>query len=213
VSLEHVIREPAGDPAGALVLSHGRGTDQHDLAPLLDVFDPEQRLLGICPGGPITDQPPGGRHWYAVKEIGYPDEETFALGFGALSGFLDDTLAERGIAWEDTIAGGFSQGGVMSHALGLGSGRPRPAGILAMSGFIPTVPGTWEADLGSRKDLPVMITHGELDPVISVDFGRDARDRLTEAGLDVTYLESRMPHTIDPRAIPEIAGWIAARFT
>jgi phospholipase/carboxylesterase len=211
--LEHVLREPAGDPAGALILNHGRATDQHDLAPFLDFLDPEKKLLGICPGGPFTNQPPGGRHWYAVKEIGYPDEETFAEGYGALSGFLDDLLAEREIEWQKTVVGGFSQGAVMSYSLGLGTGRPKPAGILAMSGFIPTVPGVWEADLASRKDLPVMIAHGELDPVISVDFGRTARDLLTEAGLDVTYRESRMPHTIDPRVVPEIQKWVAGRFS
>ncbi|MDX6616860.1 MAG: phospholipase/carboxylesterase, partial [Solirubrobacterales bacterium] len=66
-------------------------------------------------------------------------------------------------------------------------------------------------DLESRKNLPVMITHGELDPVISVEFGWKARDLLIEAGLDVTYLESRMAHTIDPRVIPELTEWIKER--
>jgi phospholipase/carboxylesterase len=204
------VREPAGDPNGALILLHGRATDEHDLYPFLDFLDPDRRLLGLTPGGPFTDQPPGGRHWYAVKEIGYPEPETFAQGYGALTGFLDAKLAEHGIDWPRTVLGGFSQGAVMSYALGLGSGRPKPAGILAMSGFIPTVDG-WEPDLESRKELPVMITHGELDPVISVEFGRKARDILTAGGLDVVYNESRMPHTIDPRVIPELVEWVGER--
>ena len=206
--LVHRIREPAGEPEGALLLMHGRATDENDLFPILDFLDPEKRLLGITPGGPLTDQPPGGRHWYAVKEIGYPEPRTFAEGYAALTGFLDATLEERGIDWSQTVAGGFSQGAVMSYAVGLGEGRPRPAGILAMSGFIPTVEG-WEPDLASRKGLPVLIAHGELDPVISVEFGRKARELLTEAGLDVSYHESRMAHSIDPRVVPEIADWVA----
>jgi phospholipase/carboxylesterase len=204
------VREPATDPAGALILLHGRATDEHDLYPFLDVLDPEQRLLGLTPGGPFSDQPPGGRHWYAVKEIGYPEPQTFAQGYEALTSFLDGKLAEHGIDWSQTVIGGFSQGAVMSYALGLGKDRPKPAGILAMSGFIPTVEG-WEPDLESRRNLPVMITHGELDPVISVEFGRRARDLLIEAGLDVTYLESRMAHTIDPRVIPELTDWVKDR--
>ncbi len=52
-------REPAGEPEGALVLLHGRGADEHDLYPLLDVLDPERRLLGVTPGGPLH-LPPGG---------------------------------------------------------------------------------------------------------------------------------------------------------
>ena len=49
----------AGEPEGALVLLHGRGADEHDLFPLLDLLDPERRLLGITPGGPLA-LPPGG---------------------------------------------------------------------------------------------------------------------------------------------------------
>ena len=60
MSLEHLIREPAGEPEGALVLSHGRGTSEHDLFPLIDELDPERRLLGIAPGAPLTGIPPGG---------------------------------------------------------------------------------------------------------------------------------------------------------
>ena len=54
-------REPAGEPEGALVLLHGRGADEHDLYPRLDVLDPEHRLQGVTPGGPLN-LPPGGRH-------------------------------------------------------------------------------------------------------------------------------------------------------
>ena len=54
------VREPSGEPEGALILLHGRATDQHDLHAFLDFLDPEKRLFGITPGAPITDEPPGG---------------------------------------------------------------------------------------------------------------------------------------------------------
>ena len=107
---------------------------------------------------------------------------------------------------ERTVLGGFSQGAVMAHALGLGTGRPRPAGILALSGFIPVVDG-FEPDL-SRPLPPVAIGHGTLDPVISVEFGRRARAILEEAGADVLYRESPIPHTIDPRFLTDLQGWV-----
>jgi hypothetical protein len=44
--------------------------------------------------------------------------------------------------------------------------------------------------------------------VISVEFGRDSRDRLVDAGADVTYRESPMPHTIDPAFLRELPGWV-----
>ena len=114
MTLEHLIREPAGEPEGALVLSHGRGTSEQDLFPLIDEFDPERRLLGIAPGAPLTGIPPGGKHWYIVERVGYPDAETFARSYEALTSFLDETLADRGIAWDRTVLGGFSMGSVMS---------------------------------------------------------------------------------------------------
>src|SRR5262249_54833248 len=75
------------EPDGALVLFHGRGADEHDLLPLLDALDPERRLDGFCPRGPLS-LPPGGAHWYAVPRVGYPDPATFAEGFAAAAGFL-----------------------------------------------------------------------------------------------------------------------------
>src|SRR5207244_8616291 len=136
VSLDHLLREPAGTPAGALVLNHGRGTDERDLYGLLDELDPDRRLLGVTPGAPLDAAdvaprsampvPPGGRHWYAVQRVGFPDPETFASAYEALTGFLDELLRSREIGWDRTVVGGFSMGAVMSYAIGLGPARPLP---------------------------------------------------------------------------------------
>jgi phospholipase/carboxylesterase len=197
----HRSRPAAGEPAGALVLMHGRGADEVDLAPLLDLLDPQRRLLGLAPRGPLS-LPPGGAHWYAVREVGFPDPDTFLPTFAEASDWLDSALDETGIPPEQTVLGGFSQGTVMSYALGLAPSRPRPAGILAMSGFIPTVEG-FELDLESRAGLPVSISHGTYDPVIGVEFGRDARDRLDAAGLEVAYREDPVAHQITPAALAQ----------
>jgi phospholipase/carboxylesterase len=194
-------REPSSTPAGALVLTHGRGADGDDLDPLLDLLDPDRRLLGIFPRGPLF-LPPGGRHWYVVRQVGFPDPGTFLPTFEELAGHLDAILAEREIPWEQTAVGGFSQGAVMSYALALGAGRPRPTAVLAFSGFIPSVEG-FDLALADRAGLPVAISHGSLDPVISVNFGRDARDRLTAAGLAVRYREDPVGHTISPSALAQ----------
>jgi predicted esterase len=63
-SLDYLERPATADPEGTLVLLHGRGTDERDLFPLLDEIDPERRLLGLSPAGPLTGVPPGGKHWY-----------------------------------------------------------------------------------------------------------------------------------------------------
>jgi len=202
VTLAALQRPAEGDPAGLLVLLHGRGADEQDLFPLLDVFDPERRLLGVTPRGPLA-LPPGGAHWYAVQQIGFPDPDTFLPTYELASSWLAGLQAETGIPPGRTVIGGFSQGAVMTYALSLGAGRPRPAALIALSGFMPTVEG-WELDL-TPPFPPVAIGHGTYDPVISVDWGRQARDRLEQAGAGVLYRESPMAHTIDPAFAHEVA--------
>jgi phospholipase/carboxylesterase len=205
-AVTHLRRDAAGPPAGALVLFHGRGTSEHDLVPLLDMLDPARKLVGITPRGPLS-LPPGGAHWYAVARVGFPDHDTFHETFRAVGTWLEQVLAAEGVSIEDTIIGGFSQGAVMSYALGLGAGRPTPAGIVALSGFVPTVEG-FDLDLAGRASLPVAIGHGEYDPIIGVEWGRDARERLEPAGAEVTYRESPMPHSIDPSYLDELREWV-----
>ena len=206
MSLAERIRPADGGPEGALILFHGRGADEHDLFPLLDLLDPERRLLGATARGPLS-LPPGGAHWYIVRRVGFPDQDTFRSTYGQTGTWLDDLLARYDVPTDRAVLGGFSQGGVMSYALGLGPGRPRPAGIMALSSFIPSVDG-WE--LGDAAGLPIAIGHGTFDPVIGVEFGREARERLSEAGADVTYRESPMPHAIDPGFQLELPGWVSA---
>jgi phospholipase/carboxylesterase len=207
--LEHAERPPAGEPAGALVLLHGRGADQHDLLPVADALDPERRLHVLTPRGPLS-LPPGGAHWYRLAGIPTPDPETFTATRERLAAFLDGVPERTGVPWERTVLGGFSQGTVMSYALGLGDGRPSPAAILAMSGFLPEVPG-FALDLAGRRGLPVAISHGTLDQVIPARFGREAATRLEAAGLAVEFRETPVGHGVDPRLIPELREWLAAR--
>jgi phospholipase/carboxylesterase len=195
------VREAAGEPAGALVLLHGRGADEFDLEPLLDALDPDRRLVGVLPRAPLV-LPPGGAHWYVVPRVGYPDPNTFWPTYELASKWLDGL----GLPPDRIILGGFSQGAVMSYALGLGRGRPHPAGIIALSGFIPTVEG-FELDLA--PPLPrFAIGHGTHDEVISVEFGRKARKLLEDAGANVVYRESPIGHSIDPRFVLELRAWV-----
>ena len=205
-ALLHRIREPAGEPAGALILLHGRGADEHDLFPLLDMLDPDRRLLGVTPRGPLS-LPPGGAHWYQVMQVGYPDPSTFFPTYERLAEWFDAFLASRGLSHDKVVLGGFSQGGVMSYALGLGSGRPRPAALLPFSCFIPTVEG-FEIDLAGIDGYPVAIGHGTYDPIIEVGWGRKAKEVLDGAGAAVRYRESPMPHTIDPDWVAELTGFV-----
>ena len=204
MSLDHLLRPAAGEPTGALVLLHGRGADEHDLFGLLDLLDPERRLLGVTPGGPLA-LPPGGRHWYRLGGIPTPDPETFLATAPLLASFLDalPVPADR------IVLGGFSQGAVMSWAMALGPNRPRPAGVLALSGFMPRVPG-FPLDAARAEGLPVAVAHGALDPVIPARFGAEAAEVMRAAGAALVRLETPVPHTVDPGWLPALREVVAA---
>jgi phospholipase/carboxylesterase len=206
--LVHRRRPADGDAAGALVLLHGRGVHENDLFPLLDLLDPQRRLEAFTPRAPL--QPPGhtGNHWYVVHQVGSPDRDSFLSTYATLDRWLQGLPEETGVPPERTVLGGFSQGGVMSYAMGLGRGRPSPAAILALSCFVPTVDG-WSPEFSGRANLPVYHAHGVNDPIIPVDFGRQARD-LLEGQVDLTYREHPGGHTIDPRAFDELRDFVQA---
>jgi phospholipase/carboxylesterase len=203
--LPHRVREADGDAAGALVLLHGRGTSEDDVFDLFEELDPERRLVGVAPRAPM-ELPPGGNHWYVVRRVGFPDPSSFGPTMEKLTGWFDALPDAIGVPAERTVIGGFSQGAVMSYALGLGVGRPRPAALVALSGFIPTVEG-WELD-EELDGFPAALGHGTFDPIIEVDFGREAKKRLEEAGADVTWRESPVEHTIDPDYLGELGKWV-----
>jgi len=199
-------RPAAGDAAGLLVLHHGRGADERDLLGFGEMLDPGRRLHVVTPRAPLEIG--GGYHWYVVPRVGYPDPETFHAAFGSLAAFHDQLWERTGIDPADTVFGGFSMGSVMSYSMGLGGDRPKPAGILAFSGFIPIVDG-WQPDLASRADLPVFIAHGRRDPIMEIDFARRAKALLEAGGLSVEYHESDAGHEIDPSHLRAATDWLA----
>jgi len=207
VPLSAIERPAAGDPQGLLVLHHGRGTDEQDLMGLSGVLDPQGRLHVVTPRAPLRLPGSPGYHWYLVPRVGYPDPDSFRAAYAELAGFHDELWERTGIGPERTVLGGFSMGTVMSYALGLGGDRPAPAGILALSGFIPTVEG-WQPSLQDRTSTNVLIAHGRLDPVIPVTFARRAHELLEQAGFSVDYRESDAAHNVDADDVPRTVAWL-----
>lgn len=203
-------RPAAGQAEGLLVLHHGRGADDRDLLGLGDVLDPERRLHVVTPRAPLTVDGWPGYHWYVVPRVGYPDPESFAAAHARLAAFHDELWERTGLTPQQTVFGGFSMGSVMSYALGLDGARPAPAGILAFSGFVPSVEG-WQPDVASRAGATrAFVAHGRRDPIMAVDFARRAKELLEAGGVEVEYRESDAAHHIDPAHVPAAVEWIAA---
>jgi phospholipase/carboxylesterase len=208
-SLLFLERPAATESEGLLVLHHGRGTDERDLLGLADALDPERRLHVVTPRAPLTLDASPGYHWYLVPRVGYPDRDTFHAARAALTNLHDELWESTGIEPARTVLGGFSMGTVMSYAMALSGERPPVAGVLAFSGFVPTVED-WQPRFDDRFGTRVFISHGRRDPIMEVGFARRAREQLEAGGLAVEYHESELGHQIDPAHLQAAARWLGS---
>jgi phospholipase/carboxylesterase len=171
------------------------------------VLDPERRLHVVTPRAPLVLEGSPGYHWYLVPRVGYPDHETFQAARAALAELHDGLWEKTGIEPSRTVLGGFSMGTVMSYAMALSADRPPVAGILAFSGFVPTVED-WQPRFGDRQGTRAFIAHGRRDPVMEIGFGHRARELLEAGGIEVEYHESDVGHQIDPAHLGAASSWL-----
>lgn len=200
----HAAIEARPGAVGWLVLLHGRGADERDLWPLAEALDPQRRWSWALPRAPWPLGP--GYAWYDMARVGEPTPATFGPGLEAARRWLEALAAEHGLAPGRTVLVGFSQGAVMAYALALGGWR-RPAGVLALSGYIPRLEG-FAPDPAQARDLPVAVQHGTYDPVIPVAYGREAVAWLQTAEARVDYHEFPGGHHVDLRGLARARAWL-----
>ncbi len=191
------------------MLHHGRGTDERDLLGLAGALDPQGRLHVVTPRAPLALEGSPGYHWYLVPRVGHPDHDTFEAARSALAELHDGLWERTGVDPSRTVLGGFSMGAVMSYALALSADRPPVAGILAFSGFVPTVEG-WQPRFDDRQGTRAFIAHGRRDPIMEIGFAHRARQLLEGGRLGVEYHESDVGHQIDPAHLAAAGSWLAA---
>lgn len=199
----HVVRGRQ-DPDRLLLLIHGKGANEHDLEPLVPHLDPEGRFLTVLPRAPLPFM--SGWEWYRTDGIPRGGPEIFS-SVDAVDDLLDEVCAEYGFDRSESYVIGFSQGCAITLALGLRrSDRPRPAGLIGMSGFLPERDGL-EYDFSTAP--PVFIQHGTADPTISVAFARRAVTRLGADGVPVVYRDYPMGHEVSMESMRDAMTWLA----
>jgi phospholipase/carboxylesterase len=211
IRLDGPTLEPRNHPARKLVvLCHGLGADGNDLiglAPEWATTLPDAAF--VAPNAPFPcDGAPMGRQWFALWDRSQAElERGVRMAEGILNHWLDGQLAARGLAPADCALMGFSQGAMTCLFAALR--RPVPvACVLAYSGAL----------LGAEKlaaeltaKPPVLLVHGEADPVVPVAASRAAETALRAAGVPVTarYVPG-LPHGIDPGGITVGATFLSA---
>ena len=187
-----------------MILLHGIGSNEQDLAGLAPHLDPEGRFVTVSPRGPYGYGP--GFAWFRVES---PDlaGPTMKSSLDAIDEVVDSACAEYGLKREEMIIGGFSMGGAMSLVFTFSeTDKPRPAGVLVMSGFLPSDGlATFDA---SGEAPPVLLQHGTHDPMVPIARARDAARVLQERGIPVVFREYPMEHNVIPESVRDAHDWV-----
>jgi thioredoxin len=207
-----LIHNIVGTPQAArvLLLVHGYGANEQDLGGLLPYLDPEGRFLTVLPRGPVAAGP--GFSWFDLPQPGEESirDATLLSSLDELDDLLDTVCADRGTSRAEAVVGGFSQGAALSLALGLRrSDRERPAGVIALSGFLPDADGV-EYDWEAAASVPFLVQHGTEDDLIPVAAGRAAARALVDHHVPVVYGEYPMGHQVAMESLERAHTWLLA---
>lgn len=210
--------ETSATPGAAVIWLHGLGADGHDFEPIV----PELGLgkdLGIrfifphAPEKPITiNRGYVMRAWFDILE---PGKER-AVDFGQLlvsaaevHKLIDREIA-RGIASENIVLAGFSQGGAVCYQAALTYDKPL-AGLLALSTWFPTADSI--AMHPANSALPVSVHHGTEDPVLPMWMADNSIGYLNDLGLKPGFQTYPMPHSVCEQEIRNISVFLRSHLS
>ncbi len=206
------------NPTGSIIWLHGLGADGHDFEPIV----PELRLPAgvplrfVFPHAPVQPVTINGgmamRSWYDILSFdseGRADRDGVLKSSAILEGLIAREI-ERGIAADKIVLAGFSQGGAVAIHTALQT-EHNIAGLMALSTYM-ALPEDAENAV-SRKDLPIFMAHGSVDPVLQMAWGRSSADKLIESGYEVEWHEYPMAHAVCPQEIADIGVWLSAIYS
>ncbi|MGH7014758.1 MAG: alpha/beta hydrolase [Stellaceae bacterium] len=197
-------------PSSLVVLLHGVGADGNDLLGLTPYWSPTlPDTEFISPHAPFPfDMAPSGRQWFSLQDRSPASILTGVQTVGPiLDHFLDELLAERGLDESRLALVGFSQGTMMSLYTGLRRAKA-PACIVGYSGAL-TGATLLAKEIRSRP--PVLLVHGEDDPVVPFSALDAAVKALAAVGVKVEALaRPGLGHSIDEEGLKRGSEFLTA---
>ena len=218
MALPSIQIETAPNPRHAVIWLHGLGADGHDFEPIVPelvdrAWPPLRFVFPNAPMRPITIN--GGmsmRAWYDIsgQEIAQRQDE---VGIRASVVLLDELIERevtRGVASENILLAGFSQGGAIVLSGGIRHAR-KLGGIIALSTYLPMAEKTDAEAAAANRNTPLFMAHGKLDPTISHALGEMSREYLLQRGYAVEWHSYPMAHQVCAEEIADLKHWIGGR--
>lgn len=207
--------DPDSDPAHVVIWLHGLGADGEgfkayaaavqlpkDLAVRFVFPTSPKRSVTVCLG--TSDFA-----WFDMPDgdvTGKMDLDGIEASVQHLRNLIQREL-DRGMPPEKILLAGFSQGGTIALLTALGYEK-RLAGVLAMSAYLPTSEALEKECREVNRQIPIMMAHGELDPVIPIPVAEKARDALICMGCTVEWYTYPMTHHVCIKEIADIRKWL-----
>ena len=229
-----VDREGGGE-GPLVVLLHGFGAPGDDLVPFWRVLDAPRGTRWAFPAAPFALQGDGGlasgagyaprdsRAWWMIdieRRLSAAERGELEAMSGEVPPGMADASARVSALLDEldarlkptnVVLGGFSQGAMLACDVALRTDRAL-AGIALLSGTL--VAADECAPLASRRrGLPVLQSHGMLDPLLPFAYAEKLRDLLQTGGLDVTWVPFRGGHEIPDPVLRALGGWIRTVLT
>ena len=218
--LPHIEINPPVPATATIIWLHGIGADGNDFAPIVPELSlpSDSGLRFIFPHAPAIPVTVNGGcimpAWYDILEIQIErkvDTEQLLASAAAIGKFIGHEQ-ERGIAPENIVVAGFSQGGAVAYQVALSS-RSRLGGLLCLSTYIATAglydPAHFSNDPKSTQ-LPVFIGHGTMDQVVPEKLGKQAVRTLQEFGFQPEYRAYPVEHNVSLEEIRDIGQWLTS---
>jgi phospholipase/carboxylesterase len=213
--LETIEVETAAKPDAAIIWLHGLGADGHDFEPIVPelVARGERAWRFVFPNAPVRPVTWNNgmrmRAWYDIAGIGGAAAEDLA-GYRQADAQIRELIARevsRSIATTRIVLAGFSQGGAVSLYV-----APRLeqklAGVMALSTYLPSE-GTFLAQRSAANAAtPILMAHGQGDPVVPMAMGIKARDFLKTHGYPVEWHDYPMPHSVCAAEVVDIRAFL-----
>lgn len=210
-----VIIEPLATPKYAIIWLHGLGADGHDFEPLASElsFPQKKHTRFIFPHAPIRPVTINGnmpmRAWYDIIGIDFTsrqDQPGIQQSASQVTALLE-AEHKKGIAYEDMILAGFSQGGALTLATLL-SLPHKIRGAIALSCYLPIADHFADELTTHNIQTPIFMAHGDADPVVQCAWGEQSFRRLQQWGQTIEFKRYPMQHSLCPEEIMDIDAWL-----
>ena len=217
MALETFEIEATAKQRGTVIWLHGLGASNHDFDPIIPELA-APHVLFVSPAAPLrSDTITQGLRipaWYDILSFDDPplrEEESHVRAMASELVALVERERARGVAAEQIVLAGFSQGGAMALHVGLRTER-RLAGVMVLSGYL-LIPDRLEEERqpGGRQ-TPFLFCHGRYDPVVPLRLGQASFARVTRAGYTAEWSEYDMQHSLCLEEVRRIRSWLEQRF-